>query len=217
MEKITALLFDFDGTLMDTTNVIVQSWQQVYKEITGCEGDEEIILATFGTILGEALQEAFPGEPVDKLVNIYRGYHYDHFLELIDLYPGIREMLDRAMSEGYRMALVTSRMKKTTMLAVREFGIDKYFEVIITADECTDHKPDPEPVNKALEKMGVSPENAMMIGDTLLDRQCAANAKVKSALVSWAPSLDVHGLKGADAPDHILGVPGDLFSCLQAE
>ena len=211
MEKITTLLFDFDGTLMDTTNVIVQSWQQVYKEITGSEGDERTILSTFGTILGDMLKETFPGEPTDKLLNIYRSYHYDHFLELIDLYPGIREMLDRAMSEGLRMALVTSRLKRTAMLAVKEFDMEKYFEVIVTADDCTGHKPDPEPINKALKKMGVSPENAIMIGDTLLDRQCAANAKVKSALVSWAPSIDVHRLEGTDVPDFILEKPGDLF------
>lgn len=211
MKNITTLLFDFDGTLMDTTNVIVESWQQVYKEITGSEGDEEIILATFGTILGEALEEAFPGEPVEKLVNIYRSYHYDHFLELIELYPGIRDMLDRAKDEGYRMALVTSRLKKTAMLAVEEFGLDEYFEVIITADDCTGHKPDPEPINITLEKMGERPENAVMVGDTLLDRHCAKNAGAGSVLVSWAPSINVHELEGEDVPDFILEEPGDLF------
>lgn len=214
MSTITTLLFDFDGTLMDTTNVIVGSWQQVYKKVTGKEGDEETILATFGTILSDSLEDAFPGEPVDELVNIYRGYHYDHFLELIDLYPGIRDMLMRAKSEGLRMALVTSRLKKTTMQALKEFDLEQFFEVVMTADDCTGHKPDPEPINVTLEKMGTSPENAMMVGDTLLDRQCARNAGVKSVLVSWAPSIDVHALEGDDRPDHILEEPGELFDFL---
>ena len=102
-------------------------------------------------------------------------------------------------------------LKKTAMLAVEEFGLDEYFEVIITADDCTGHKPDPEPINITLEKMGERPENAVMVGDTLLDRHCAKNAGAGSVLVSWAPSIDVHELEGEDVPDFILEEPGDLF------
>ena len=76
MARIKTLLFDFDGTLMNTTNVIIQSWQQVYKAVTGAKGDERVILDTFGSILANALKDAFPEEPTDKLLKIYRDYQY---------------------------------------------------------------------------------------------------------------------------------------------
>ena len=77
MTKKTTLLFDFDGTIMDTTNVIVQSWQQVYRHVTGKEGDPDTILGTFGTVLRDGLADAFPGEPVEELLKIYREFQYE--------------------------------------------------------------------------------------------------------------------------------------------
>lgn len=225
-KEIDTLLFDFDGTLMDTTNVIVQSWQQVYRKVTGKEARLETILATFGSILEDGLAEAFPGEPVDDLLKVYRGYHHDHFLELIELYPGIEEMLTGLKDTGLNMALVTSRLKKTTMQAVSEFRLDRFFDVIITADDCAKHKPDPEPILVSLEKLGEGTaeqrrrfdrETVMMIGDTIYDRECARNAGVKCALVSWAPSIDVHDLRGSDRPEFIIEKPADIFGIIQEQ
>lgn len=214
MARIKTLLFDFDGTLMNTTNVIIQSWQQVYKAVTGAKGDERVILDTFGSILANALKDAFPEEPTDKLLKIYRDYQYDNFLRLIEFYPGVEEMLEIVKDKVEHMALVTSRLRKTTNQAVEEFRLDRFFEVIVTADDCTKHKPDPQPVNIALERLGVGPEGTMMVGDTLFDRECARRAGVESTLVSWAPSIDVHTLNGSDIPDHILETPSDIFAII---
>ncbi|MEE1169552.1 MAG: HAD-IA family hydrolase [Anaerovoracaceae bacterium] len=213
MTKKTTLLFDFDGTIMDTTNVIVQSWQQVYRHVTGKEGDPDTILGTFGTVLRDGLADAFPGEPVEELLKIYREFQYDRFLDLIELYPGIREMLNILKESDVSMALVTSRLKRTTMQAVQSFDLGKYFDVIITADDCTKHKPDPEPILTALDKLNGRDltDAVLMIGDTVYDRECARNAGVASALVAWAPSLDVHELKGSDAPEYVLEKPADIF------
>lgn len=214
MAKVKTLLFDFDGTLMDTTNVIMQSWQQVYKTVTGKEGDERVILDTFGSMLKDALKEAFPEESNEKLLKIYRKYQYDNFLDLVEFYPGVERMLEKVSGRVEHMALVTSRLKNTTTQAVEKFRLDRYFDVVVTADDCTEHKPDPQPVNLALEWLGAEPEGAMMVGDTLFDRECSRRAGVQSALVSWAPSIDVHSLNGSDVPDHILERPDDIFKII---
>ncbi len=214
MAKIETVLFDFDGTLMNTTNVIMQSWQEVYRTVRGKEEDEDVILKTFGSILGEALSEKFPEETEEKLVKIYRDYHHDHFLELIDLYPGVRDMLEQVRRQDVTTALVTSRLKRTTMMAVEEFDLGKYFDTIVTADDCTKHKPDPEPLNIAMGNIGARPESSLMVGDTLYDRICARNAGTYCAMVDWAPSIDVHSLSGEHEPDHILMTAGELLEII---
>ena len=225
MSRIRTLLFDFDGTLMDSTQIIVQSWQQVYKKVTGKETELETILSTFGSILGDAIADAFPDEPTDELIKIYRDHNQEHFLEMIDLYPGIEKMLTELKRSGITMALVTSRLKRTTMQAVGKFGLDRYFDVVITANDCTKHKPDPEPILVALEKLNelkarscteetdkkvIDPDTVMMVGDTIYDRECARRAGVKCALVAWAPSVDVHSLRESDRPEYLIEKPEDL-------
>ena len=215
MSKIKTVLFDFDGTLMDTTDIIVQSWQQVYLKVRGEEEDERVILDTFGTMLAAELDKVFPGHDREELLKIYRGYQEDKFLDMISLYPGIREMLDELKGRAENIALVTSRLKPTTMQAVNEFGLDEYFDVMVTASDCTAHKPDPQPILMALEQLGVSPgPDVLMVGDTLPDRKCARNAGVSCALVSWAPAIDVHALNDEDAPEYILEKPSDIFKVL---
>lgn len=86
---IDTLIFDFDGTLMDTNGVILRSWQHTYRTLTGHEGDEEYILRTFGEPLELSLKNAFPDVPVEKSVDIYRTWHADHFSEIISLFPGV--------------------------------------------------------------------------------------------------------------------------------
>lgn len=211
-KNIDTILFDFDGTLMDTTNVIMQSWQHVFKTITGKEGDEKRILSTFGGVLEDCLSSMFPHEEVDTLVKIYRGYHNDHFLNLIGFYPGVEDMLTEVRSREYRTALVTSRLKKTTMMAVEKFDLDKYFDTILTANDCEKHKPDPAPINMTLSKLNSYHESAIMIGDTYNDLLCAKNAGVRSVMVGWAPAIDWHSVKEDPLPDFLIDSPMELLT-----
>ena len=201
LEGIDTVLFDFDGTLMDTTPIIIRSWQEVYRAVTGSDGDVDEILGTFGEILRESLAKKFPDQDTEELVKIYKSYQQDRFADEVELFPGVEDLLAYLKDAGYKLGLVTSRIKQTSMRALDMFGIKEYFDSIITADDCTKHKPDPEPIMLALEGCGSVPERAVMIGDTVYDMGCARNARVRYVMVDWAPAIDRESLTGENAPD----------------
>ena len=214
---IDTLIFDFDGTLMDTNGVILRSWQHTYRTLTGHEGDEEYILRTFGEPLELSLKNAFPDVPVEKSVDIYRTWHADHFSEMISLFPGVSEMLKEAKSRGYKMGIATSRVEETLYEGLQKYDLTDLFDEIVTVEEVSSHKPDPECIFKVLEKLGSNPENAVMVGDSRLDMMCAKNAGVKAVLVAWSLSLKGMALGDfpeAEAPDSIIRTPMELFDIL---
>ncbi len=195
---IDTLIFDFDGTLMDTNGVILRSWQHTYRTLTGHEGDEEYILRTFGEPLELSLKNAFPDE-------------------MISLFPGVSEMLKEAKSRGYKMGIATSRVAETLYEGLQKYDLTDLFDEIVTVEEVSSHKPDPECIFKVLEKLGSKPENAVMVGDSRLDMMCAKNAGVKAVLVAWSLSLKGMALGDfpeAEAPDGIIRTPMELFDIL---
>lgn len=101
-EDIDTVLFDFDGTVMDTNDVIMKSWQHTFKTLTGEEGDEKYILSTFGEILEDSMKRTFPNHDTKKVVEIYRSYHYGKFLDLISLFPGMEETLREIKNRNYK-------------------------------------------------------------------------------------------------------------------
>lgn len=216
MKIIDTVLFDFDGTLMDTNDVIIKSWDHTFRSLGRKEKSPEELIKTFGEPLELTLANFFPDIPVEESIEIYRQYQRENLTRLIDLFPGIKEMLEKLKHQGFKMALVTSRLKTTTQMGVDKFDLAKYFDVVITADDTTKHKPDPEPILITLDKLGSKPENAIMLGDTLFDIRCARNAGVESVLVSWSMALAGMTMQklGTDAPDWIIDTPQQLLDII---
>lgn len=211
------VLFDFDGTIMDTNEVIIQSWQETFRTLAGREEDRDVLLKTFGEPLEYTMRNFFPEVPVEKGLEIYRGYQRDNFLNDIQLFPGIRDLLDELSARQIKMALVTSRLKHTTMQAIDKFDMEKYFGYVVTADDVTRHKPDPQSALIALDKIGSRPEQTIMIGDTLFDILCARNAGCTSVLVSWSLSLAdklKDGFAPEEEPDRIIDDPAQILQML---
>ena len=214
--NIDTVLFDFDGTVMNTNDVILQSWQHTFRMLRGREEDPEVLLKTFGEPLETTMKKFFPEMPVGESIKVYRSFHYDNFGDLISVFPGMDDLIAEVKRRGYRLGLVTSRLYNTTMQGLEKYGLKEYFDVIVTANDTTKHKPDPEPVNITLEKLGAKPENSIMLGDTLFDLMCAKNAGVRSVLVSWSLALSGKTKEdlGDAAPDYILEKPEDLLEII---
>ncbi len=214
MHRYDTILFDFDGTVMDTNHVIIQSWQHTFRTLRNQEQDVEKIIRTFGEPLETTVKHLFPDVPVQDVVEIYRNYHRDNFGELIDVFPGIRELLQELKARDYKTGLVTSRLRQTTMQGLEKYELASYFDVIITADDTSKHKPDPEPINIALERLKSAPEQSMMLGDTMFDIRCAKNAGVDSVLVGWALAVSDEDKNGPDAPNYMIEKAEDLLELL---
>ena len=214
MNNIDTVLFDFVGTVMNTNQVILMSWQHTFKTIENRLEDEKKLIQTFGEPLEDTMRKFFPDVPVEEAIEIYRSYHRDNFGELISLFPGMKELFAELRAKGYKLGMVTSRLRQTTSQGLEKYEINEYFDVVVTADDTKKHKPDPEPVYIALKKLGSAPQSSIMLGDTMYDILCAKNAGVKSVLVSWSEALDADGNFGSDAPDYVIHKAEDLLELL---
>lgn len=212
MSKINTVLFDFDGTIMDTNDLILQSWQNTFRVLAGEEVSEDVILPTLGEPLELTLARFFPEVPLQKCLDTYRSWHHDNFVQLIKMFPGMMELLEELKSCGYKLGLVTSRLKYTTMLGIKKYNLGRFFDYILTADDTDKHKPDPAPILITLEKLGSLPEESIMIGDTLMDMGCARSAGVKSVLVDWTIAVPEEKKKKAD---HIIKTAEELLEILE--
>lgn len=205
------LLFDLDGTVLNTNHLIVESFQHAYRTINGEEKDRGYITKSFGEPLAQTMEREFD-IPVEEAIGIYRSFHYERFEDLIDIFPGMAQTIMALHNKGYKLGIVTSRLNHTTIRGLKKYNLEKCFQCIITADDTQKHKPDPEPIQMALEKLKSLPENAMMIGDSLFDIKCAHNAGAKAAIVSWSElSPDIYL---AEKPEYIIEKAEDIVRIL---
>ena len=211
---IDTVLFDFDGTVMDTTDVIIGSWQHTFRTLEGQERPLPEIIQTFGEPLTVTMAKIFPEVAVEEAIEVYRSYHRDNFGDRISVYEGMSELLAALKEKGYKTGLVTSRLSRTTWEGLHKYGLDQYFDVVVSCDDTDKHKPDPTPVLITLERLGSLPERSIMLGDTMFDILCARNAGVLSVLVGWAIALSPEEIEGPQGPDFIINDAMDLFSIL---
>ena len=184
--NIKAVLFDFDGTIMDTNEVIINSWQYTFRSLKGKEADVNMLLGTFGEPLEISIDKMLPEFSRDDAMRIYREYQYCNFKGLISLFPGVVEVLRELKGKDIKTAIVTSRLRRTTMEGIEKFDLHDFFDTVVTMEDTKKHKPDAEPAFEALRRLDIEAERAIMVGDSKFDIMCARNAGVKSVLVDWS-------------------------------
>ncbi|QIB70501.1 HAD-IA family hydrolase [Aminipila butyrica] len=213
-KQINTILFDFDGTVMNTNDLILGSWQHTFKAITGQEADPQVIHRTFGETLAKSMVDFFPDFPLEDAIDIYRNYQTGRFADAISPFPGMLELIKDLHQKGYKTAVVTSRLKPTTMEGLQKYGLDQILDAIVTVEDCTRHKPDPEPAQIALKKLSAKPEEALMVGDSKFDIGCANNAGVTSVLVDWAVAIYDKEQEGIFKPDYVIQKAEDVLEIL---
>lgn len=214
---IKVVLFDFDGTLVNTNDVIIASWQHTYRHYRGREEDVKKITACFGEPLLITMAREFPEVPPEESAEVYRVFQQENADSMVKIFPGIMEMLAQLKEAGYRMGIVTSRKRESAHRYVNMFGMAEYFETLVTCDDTTAHKPDPTPIFLCLERMGLKPEEAIMVGDSPFDIKCANNAGVKSVMVDWRATCDETSLIPDARVDFNIGAPGELLNILRGK
>lgn len=187
--KYKYILFDLDGTLIDTNKLIIDSFKHTYKTHLDKDIEEREILKYFGEPLITTLRR-YSQENADALYETYINYNESVHDSSVSLCCNIKECLEQLKEMGCIMAVVTSKRTKMAYRGLELFDILKYFSVVVSLDDTTEHKPHPAPILKALEKLGAAPEEALMIGDSIFDIQCAHNAGVKAVQVSWGAALE---------------------------
>ncbi|MFZ5352235.1 MAG: pyrophosphatase PpaX [Bacillota bacterium] len=199
--KYKYILFDLDGTLIDTNRLIIDSFKHTYKTHLDMEVTEEQILKNFGEPLITTLKR-YSEEKAEEMFQTYISFNEAVHDEYVSLCSGVKECLKVLSEMGCVMAVVTSKRKKIALRGLELFGIHKYFESMVAYEDTISHKPEPEPILLALKQLGADKQEALMIGDSVFDIQCARNAGVKSILVKWSAA---DGFQGeAAAADYVV-------------
>ena len=214
MSTISTILFDYDGTIMNTNDVVIQSWQHTFRTVEGKERPVETIVRTFGEPLYTTMARVLPQVTVDEGVEIYRSFLREHYTDMIYPFPGMVDLVRRLKESGYRTGLVTSRVGDTTVQGLEQFGLHPHLDCLVTHEDTNKHKPDPEPVFIALRKLSSTPAESILLGDSMFDILCARNAGVRSVLVGWQIAVSQEEIQGPDGPDFFIERPDDLFSIL---
>ncbi|TXT22430.1 MAG: phosphoglycolate phosphatase [Gallionellaceae bacterium] len=178
-KRYDLIVFDWDGTLMDSTSVIADSIQAACSDLDLPVPSDEAARHVIGMGLAAALRHAVPDAPesmVEPLVERYR-YHFLARDETIPLYVGAREAVAELLGAGYLLAVATGKSRAGLSRAMQATGMQPYFQASRTADE-TFSKPHPAMLLEIMEELGVEPEYALMVGDTTHDLQMARNAGV---------------------------------------
>ena len=179
-------VFDWDGTVMDTTALIAKGIQEAARALTLPVPDYEIARATIGLGVRETMEIVAPTLPQARWAEFQQAYRDWYIVREAEvfLFPHLRELLDAMKRHGVRMAIATGKSRKGLNRVFEKTGIGSYFEVTRTADECFS-KPHPQMLEEIFDETGVAPENAVMIGDTGHDMQLAMNARCHAVAVTY--------------------------------
>lgn len=204
-----AVLFDLDGTVLDTSDLIINSFQYTMQRHCKKELSPLEVYTFFGKTLRSAM-EHFGPDQVDELIQTYREYSLAHHDQMITVFNNVTETIHSLHQAGIRLAIVTSKTKKPALRGLKLFDLDVYFSVIIGADQCQNHKPHPEPVQQALFQLQVEAEECLMVGDSPFDLISARQAGVKTVAVRWTRISWETILR--ENPDYILQDMNELLA-----
>lgn len=200
---IKGIVFDFDGTLANTLPVIFACYDYSTEKVLGKKADRAPFIETFGQPLYICLTSIFGEEKGSRICDEYRAYQEIHHDELIRPFPGVKETLEQLRQMHIPMAVVTSKSTPTCRRGAKCLGIEHFFTAVIGADEVQHPKPDPEPTQMALRKLGTKPEDTLCVGDAPYDIISAKTAGCYTAAVEYT-QFDLRKFKTMVTPDYWL-------------
>ena len=185
MNKLKCIIFDMDGTLTQTNQLIFDTFNYIAEKYEGRRYSDHEITAMFGPPEEGALVPIVGGANIEHVMNDYLHFYRTHHHRLARLYPGIEELLKYLRDHGVHLALFTGKGIHTTTITLEEFGLKPYFDYVVTGNDVANHKPSSEGIRKILSHFGLKPNEALMVGDSVGDVKASHEAGVKIAAVLW--------------------------------
>jgi pyrophosphatase PpaX len=206
------VLFDLDGTVIDSGAIILASMRHAAKEVLGAEPPDELLMAAVGGPGLEAQMHALAPDRVEELVTVYRAHNEPLHDELVCC-DGMEDVLLRLRDEGRRLGIVTAKRRATVDLAFNVLPLRHLFDIVVGGDETVRHKPDPEPLLLAAERLNAEPGECAYVGDSPFDIRAAKAADMHAIAVTWGGIHDRDSLE-AEQPDAIVDSAEALLGVL---
>jgi pyrophosphatase PpaX len=179
LDSLRAVLFDVDGTLLDTFDFIYGAFEHAFA----VHGVPPLTRSEISHLMGGPLEEVYRTMAADLDANALAETHrifQSNNLALATLFPSTMDVLQTIKQRGLKIGAITTRSIRTSVRSLEQNGIADYFDVIVSAEDVTRHKPDPEPILKALDFLRLKPNEAVMVGDTYADIEAGKNAGTRT-------------------------------------
>ena len=199
--RYPVVLFDLDGTVIDSGSIILASMRHAAETVLGGEWEDDDLMKAVGGPGLETQMVALDPDRVDELVRVYRA-HNEPLHATLECCAGMDGVLATLKEHGHRLGIVTAKRRRTVDLAFARLPIEHLFETVVGGDETEHHKPHPAPLLLALERLGASPEDAAYVGDSPFDMQAAKAAGLYAIGVSWGRIHTADKLGDADVIVH---------------
>lgn len=186
--RFQTVLFDLDGTLIDSTRLIIESYHHTMRVHRGQTFPDSEWIAGLGTPLRVQFRR-FTDDPaeIERMIATYREWNLAHHDAMVRPFPGALDAVRRLKSGGARLGIVTSKNRHGVELGLELCGFDGLFDVIVTSDDLQASKPDPAPVRAALERLPAEPEGTLFAGDSPHDIAAGRDAGTRTAACLWGP------------------------------
>jgi pyrophosphatase PpaX len=213
MNARPAVLFDLDGTLIDSITLIVESARHAFTKCDLPSPSEAEWLADLGLPLQTMFARFAAAERVEELIAGYREFQIERHDSLVSSYREIPEIVSALKAAGFLLGVVTSKSDRMAHRGLVHTRLEQYFDTIVGLDSCVRHKPDPEPVLVALRRLGVRADRAVFIGDSPYDIASGRGAGTLTAAALWGPFSREQ--LTASEPDYYLDRPSDILTLSQ--
>jgi len=189
MKEFNYYLFDADGTLFDTSELIYQCFEHTSSHFGFGSISRDKVMSFIGIPLRKQMEIYFGSlsdETFEKFRKVHMGYQLKVYKEYLKLCPGVKDALVQLQQGDKRCAIVTSRLRDTLELYLKDVEIYEFFDVMVTPELTKQHKPDPEPVIRAISLLGAQSDDTIFIGDATFDIESGSRANVATAFVLWS-------------------------------
>ena len=211
--RFPIVLFDLDGTLVDSGPIILASMQHAARTVLGREIPADELGTTIGGQGIVAQMQALDADHADELLEVYKE-HNDGLHETLEAFDELLALLPRLKAEGRKLGIVTAKRHRTVALALDRFpALEDEFDVVVAHEDTDRHKPDPDPVLVAVERLGGKPSQAAYVGDSPFDIRAAKAAGAFAVAVGWGGIHPDERLL-AEEPDAFVRSPGELLDVL---
>lgn len=206
---LRAIIFDVDGTILDTEKAILQSLQRTLREETQKDYPFEALRFALGIPGKDALQRL----NVDDIEAVHQKWSAAvlDFSHEVAVFESLEEVIQHLATKPLQLGIVTSKTAQEVVDEFEPFGLSEYFHHIVSASDTVKHKPHPEPLLKCLDALQIAPEEAIYIGDSIYDFQCAKQAGAKFALAHWGAKSTI----GFEEADYVFYEPKDILAIVK--